>query len=340
MNRAGPDDKVFPIQKVALIVEALMAEGATVVDALNGVRLTKKDLSSPVTRVSIAQVLRCCRNATRLASDPGFAFHTGRRLHVTSYGLYGFAILSSTDFRTTMRFAQVCHDLATPLADIAFAEDAERAVWTITPIAHPLVDASLYRFLVEFYFGIFVSMHRDCFGAAFSPRQFEVVYERAASAENYQQVFGAPVVFKCRSNRLVFDGPWLDGEPEFGNALTFASVSAMCDELLAQMELHIGLPGKVRHYLMTRMMRPTSLEATALHLHISPRTLRRQLKHHNTSFRKLVHELRMSIAIKYLRETVLPIEGIASVIGFSDAASFRKAFRRWTDHPPHEYRSV
>jgi AraC-like DNA-binding protein len=72
---------------------------------------------------------------------------------------------------------------------------------------------------------------------------------------------------------------------------------------------------------------------------MSPRTLRRKLSEHGTSFRKLVDELRMHVAIKYLRDTKLTAEDIASVMGFSDAANFRHAFRRWTGRAPLEYKA-
>jgi len=39
----------------------------------------------------------------------------------------------------------------------------------------------------------------------------------------------------------------------------------------------------------------------------------------------------MQIALKYLRTTGLANEDIALALGFSDAANFRRAFRRWTN---------
>jgi AraC-like DNA-binding protein len=37
-------------------------------------------------------------------------------------------------------------------------------------------------------------------------------------------------------------------------------------------------------------------------------------------------------------DTNLTVEDIAYALGFSDAAAFRHAFRRWTKSAPHEYR--
>jgi AraC-like DNA-binding protein len=81
-----------------------------------------------------------------------------------------------------------------------------------------------------------------------------------------------------------------------------------------------------------------SFDLVAERLRISSRTLRRRLEQEGTSFRELINELRAHAAIKYVRDTDLTIEDIAFALGFSDAAAFRHAFRRWTKSAPHEYR--
>jgi AraC-like DNA-binding protein len=71
---------------------------------------------------------------------------------------------------------------------------------------------------------------------------------------------------------------------------------------------------------------------------VSDRSLRRQLREQGISFSGLLDELRMQIALKYLRTTRLANEDIALALGFSDAANFRRAFRRWTNKSPSEIR--
>ena len=68
------------------------------------------------------------------------------------------------------------------------------------------------------------------------------------------------------------------------------------------------------------------------------RTLSRQLRDQGTSFRTLSDQLRSQAAMKYLRETTMTNEHIASALGFVDEANFRHAFQRWTGKTPSEYR--
>ena len=52
----------------------------------------------------------------------------------------------------------------------------------------------------------------------------------------------------------------------------------------------------------------------------------------------LLDELRMEVAVKYLRDTELTVDDIAYSLGFSEATNFRRAFRRWTSRSPREFR--
>jgi AraC-like DNA-binding protein len=340
MIKPGPDDKIYPVVKLATILDALTAEGVSEKDVLAGVRISKSAMSSPATRVSLNQILECYHNADKLSRDPYFAYHAGLRFHVSSYGMYGFAILSSMNFRQTVNFAVKYHQLATPLAEIVFKEETGCGIWTVTPLPHQRIDARLYKYLVELQFGIFLSLHRDIMGPAFSARELHVTYAAPEDASKYPEIFGCPVLFGQPENKLLFDATWLDGTPKLGNEITYSAVIALCDDQMEDLNLRIGLVGKVRQVLLVNLMQPTSFSDVAGYLNMSTRTLRRKLQEESTSFRKLVDELRMDLAIKYLRDTDLTVEDVAATLGFSDAANFRHAFRRWTKAAPHQFRGI
>jgi AraC-like DNA-binding protein len=336
----GADDRIYPTQKIAVLLEALALEGIPAGQALAGVGLSEHEVADPATRVSLTQIVACCRNAISLSPDPMFAYRTGLRFHIPAYGMYGFAMLSSMDFRQTMRFAEQYHQLGAPLTDHAFAEVEGDGVWTITPKPHSQIDPILYRHVVELYFGIHTSLHRDVMGPQFAPRELRVTFQPPPDPDVYARVLGAPVRYGQPRNQLVFDAAWLDGRPELGNAVTYAHVREICDRLLDELERHEGVVGGVRHQLMSCLMRQMSLEDVAGQLGVSVRTLRRRLTEKGTSYRQIVDDLRREVAIKYLRDTDMTVEDIAFTLGFDDAANFRRAFRRWMSATPRQFRQA
>jgi AraC-like DNA-binding protein len=158
--------------------------------------------------------------------------------------------------------------------------------------------------------------------------------------------FGLPVdQIGCRlslaseTNRIIFRSAWLDQAANLGNKTTYPAVLALCDDLLNDLKSRIGIAGEIRALLLGNITKPPTLAAIANLLEVSDRSLRRQLREQGISFRGLLDELRMQIALKYLRTTRLANEDIALALGFSDAANFRRAFRRWTNKSPSEIRT-
>src|SRR5258708_12324000 len=113
--RTGRDDKFYQAVKLAMVIDALAAEGISVGDALAGVRISRSATSSPATRVSLNQIIEGYRNANRLCHNPHFAYRIGLRFDVTDSGMYGSAMLSSTNYRRTMQFITKYHHPPTPI---------------------------------------------------------------------------------------------------------------------------------------------------------------------------------------------------------------------------------
>jgi AraC-like DNA-binding protein len=68
------------------------------------------------------------------------------------------------------------------------------------------------------------------------------------------------------------------------------------------------------------------------------RTFHRRLSDNQLSYQSIVDEMRRSLATELLENTHLSIDQVAERIGFADATSFRKAFKKWTDRSPTDFR--
>ena len=72
--------------------------------------------------------------------------------------------------------------------------------------------------------------------------------------------------------------------------------------------------------------------------HKTSRTLRRRLSDEAVSFTAIVDDFHRAVAIEYVAKTKLSYDDIAVLVGFSDVANFRRAFKRWTGKSPGELR--
>ena len=74
-------------------------------------------------------------------------------------------------------------------------------------------------------------------------------------------------------------------------------------------------------------------------LGMTDRTLRRRLQQEGTSFHVIIDDVRYSLAKEYLHTTRMTADDIALVLGFSDTANFRRAFKRWSGMATSQYRT-
>jgi hypothetical protein len=76
MIKPGPDEKIYPVVKIAMVIDSLKAEGVSPKEALTGIEISETQLGSPATRVSPNQIIRSYRNAMSISRNPHFAYQT------------------------------------------------------------------------------------------------------------------------------------------------------------------------------------------------------------------------------------------------------------------------
>ncbi|MGJ5177914.1 AraC family transcriptional regulator [Bradyrhizobium oligotrophicum] len=338
MFEIGPDEKVYSVFKIGKIVDRLRAEGVPLQAALEGIRISEAELTSPLTKVSANQIVQSYRNALKLSRSPSFAFDAGSEFHVSTFGIYGLALLSGIDFRQIVAFALQYYQLAAPLLDVTFEERNASAAWCITVLPFRSLDTALHDFIVELQFGALLCVHRDVMGPDFRLTQIQLNAQRPSLAARHAEQFGCEVLYQQPQNRLSFSAEWLDRKPALGNPVTYAQAATICDQMLTELKQNTGVAGRARQVLLANLESPPDADTLAGRLGLSTRTLRRQLQQENTSYRELIDDLRAQTAIRYMRDTRLTVENIAFLLGFSDSAAFRHAFRRWTKTAPTEFR--
>ena len=174
--------------------------------------------------------------------------------------------------------------------------------------------------------------------SSLKPVRVEFEHDRLGDLSVYQDVFSCPVVFNQPDNRMVFaksllDMPILTADTRLFQALEpflQRQHSARVEsELLGRMAAHIasGLgSGGV------------SIEWVASSMNMGVRTLQRRLSEQGLDFTQVVEDVRRSLAEEYVARSDYSFTHIALLLGYSEASSFSRAFRRWTQLTPLKYR--
>jgi AraC-like DNA-binding protein len=75
-------------------------------------------------------------------------------------------------------------------------------------------------------------------------------------------------------------------------------------------------------------------------LAMTPQTLRRRLQDEGHGYQALKDALRRDAAIELLAQRDLTLVDIANRVGFSEASTFARAFKKWCGVAPGEYRQT
>lgn len=292
--------------------------------------LAEAELADPATVVEATQELAIARNLIRqLGNRPGLGLEVGLRYRFSTFGVWGFAILSSTTAREVVRLGVRYAPLSFAFIE-PFIEQDDHELRVV--LDEHDIPADVRDFFVEREIAKLAQLLPAGLGSATGIR-FETAFtgERAAMlAASFPDV---PI---SRGDRhlLALDPAILDLPLPQADPVTARELEDQCAALLQSRRSRRGVAAAVRDRILVRLADPPSMEATAAVLHIDPRTLRRQLATEGTSYRELTDEVRTLMADELLHRAHLTVAEVARRLGYHDAAGFTRAYKRWTGTTP------
>jgi hypothetical protein len=226
--RSLPDfeQRIYSPHKIAAVVAELAAQGVSASTALEGTGLDASHLTAVGTKVSYRQLDQVFRNALHLSANPAIALRAGQRLHITAYGMYGYALMSSATYTEAFAFAARYSSVIGPLSNTVFSRDDKTVTYTCEPLHWPNPAEDIYRFVVEFALSTHLTVARDLRGQSGRFSRVDLVYPAPAHAGAYEQLFECPVLFRQRNNELRCDAAWVDDPVAFADSITHAMARA------------------------------------------------------------------------------------------------------------------
>jgi AraC-like DNA-binding protein len=342
MTRRLPlfNERIYAPYKIAALVEVLSEQGISAAQSLKGSGVGEDQIQDATTLTSVRQYATVCGNAVSLSQDPATPFRTGARLHLSAYGMYGYALMSCLSLRDYFRLGVKYHALATPTLTIEWQEYEDEAVWTFPDAATPSPSKEIKQFWIEQQFTQHVTHLQDVFGQSCPPIKACFSYPAPAHAHLYPEYLGCPCIFDHDQCELHYDSSILDQKPHLAHHLTASVLQETCERLIGQAKVSTGISGEVYQMMMQTPGAFPSMEAVAEALHMTTRSLRRKLQDEETSFVAIVDDVRCSLAIEYLKTTMMSTDDIALLLGFSEPTNFRRAFKRWTGKTTKDYRQM
>jgi AraC-like DNA-binding protein len=172
-------------------------------------------------------------------------------------------------------------------------------------------------------------------------RPLEITFQHAAPDDPtvLRQILGIAPTFATPMTSIVFSHAVLAVPIRNASAFLSRMVLAYAERDLAAYDTNDRLTVHVKRILVGMLGQVTlSLAAVARQVHCSPRTLQARLKDEGTSYAKLLDEAREQLARQYIEDSSIRLIELPLLLAFADSSPFHRAFRRWTNMTPLQYR--
>ena len=296
------------------------------------------DASSPLLRrsgpVSVHHQLSVLKEASECARDPLIAVRVGLGLHPTSYGIAGLRSSAALHFDRPCRSLSNMARSCVRKCELISSSPEARPGWRQRLLRSHARMPSVVRAV-----GSCQVVHLGTGSVEVSHQPSGAFGSRRAAPTTRGIAWRAGAVW-MGMNCVSFDSALLDEPLPQADATTYQSCLRSCNDLISSLRRCDEIRRRVRRMVLSANGAVPTLSQVAGRLFLSTRTLRRRLEDAQTSYQEIVGETRRDLAVGYLTHTPLSTGAIAEILGYSDTANFRQAFKRWTGASPQRYRRL
>lgn len=295
-------------------------------------------LAEPRARLSIPRYMRLGHSAIQQCGEPGLGLLMGRCSRMSQLGLAGVTAAQAPTVREAARAMIRFEPLyaANYRGQSSLHEDKHGAwlrFYSISPYN------AYNRFVVDSVLASWAQQLNRLAQQPVSVEKVQIEFSAPVYAAQYAELFACPVEFASEHNQLRLNQQTLNlRNPEHCPG-TWRHLLEICEGELQQLTRTRNLRERITQLLGPLLHgREPDLAEVAARLQLPTWTLRRKLAEEGTQFRTILNDTRRDLAMAYIRDTELAFGEIAYLLGFASAEAFQRAFKRWIQLTPGEYR--
>jgi len=319
------------------IADFLDHQGGSITRVMNDVDVPLAILDNPDTLVPLKEQFRVLERAARDIGDPHFGARLGRNVRIANLSAFGKWVSEAISVRDAIGRSNRGLNLYLQTGtNLKLVDTGTTALWSIE-FLDPGSDGKYQNELLGLSYLIDVVR---CFtGPNWTPDAVYTTCDPNRPSGVLEQIFRTNVRSGQAVPTIVFASALLDvgrraadGNPPNRSLETGAIQSPVPEahgeyEAIAAVTFLALLEGYPR------------VDWVAAKLGLTRRSLQRRLARHGTSFTDLVSKLLRERSEGLLTNSPDTVTSIAMSLGYTDAAHFSRAFKRWTGTSPSAFRN-
>ncbi len=304
-------------------------------------QISLTDLNNLESRLAADKLATLMRHCNQKLGRRDFATEVAKHFHPSMFHALGYAMMSSSSLHDALerlaRYKRVVSNTCTIEMteqdnDLLF----EMHIDTYPDSKRPVLETCL----VETFLATIVTFARELVGSNMAPKVVKFTAAKPDIDDGYLEAFfNCSVEYACESNSLTFSREVADTKLMVGNTIITQMHEKILDELLNRIDKD-DLIYLVKTIIYRELpMGAPSQNDIAKQLGMSLRNLQRKLVDKGTTYKDLLDTTRKKLALDYIRQQHISFSETGYLVGFASVSNFNRAFKRWTNKTPTEYRS-
>lgn len=338
-SQAGLAALRFPVQYLEVAEALIVRRHGRAVSVREACSLPPVGSANAPAWIDGCQLLKSVVLASEsCAPDESPALEMLKHFPVTAHGVLGLLAITSPTVGDAFEAALRYHTMLMPLFDMHPQPPSSEGIRVRVV---PRLDLGrLSGVMIEIVVG---SLRNIALHTAVKNPHFpvEFMHECQWSVEAYAEYFGIAPRFNAPWNSFLVKREFLSVPLITSSQGTHAHARTIVRQELGASDQSGEIGQQVRRRLLEGMrkgMLPVS-DVVAREMAMSSRTLNRRLKDEGASFSRISEQVRIEHAEQLLLDKSLLVHEVARRVGFADASSFTRAFKRVTGRTPAEHRN-
>ena len=334
--------KRVPTRYFVTLVDALQAQGTDTARLLQIAGIDEAQFRRADASLMPLQIEALIAAARRMTGRTDLGFEAGSLIKMTSHDMLGYGMIGCRDVDQMLRLVSRYYHLMNELFTLRYRRTAQLGEVLYSPVA--AMPLETLRFMME---ALALAHHNQMqlvFGPALEAYDIVLGMPRPSHHARYDTL--APV--RVRFDEQAMPGVRvLMGSVMLNQALPLAS-QAVVQQVSERLEALTRRPTPEEggwSTFITMMLTEAhgellTLEDIGQRLNVSGRTVDRNLRKEGQQFRDIAQRVYMARAREMLEQPGTTVAQVAERLGFSDAANFSRAFRRYTGTTPSQYQQA
>ncbi|HMN76824.1 MAG TPA: AraC family transcriptional regulator ligand-binding domain-containing protein [Burkholderiaceae bacterium] len=338
MNRI----KRVPARYFVTLADALQKQGMDIARMLRMAAIDETQFRRADARLAPEQIDALIGAAGRLAGRADLGFEAGLLIKMTSHDILGYGMLGCRDFDQVLHLVSRYYHLMNELFTLRYRRTPTFGEALYSPVS--AMRQETLRFMTE---ALAVAHHnqlRLLLGPALGPFDIVLGMPRPPHHARYDALAPARVRFDegaMPGVRVLMGAVLLDHPLPLASQAVVRQVSERLEALSRR-----PAPGAAGWSTFITMMLTEAhgelltLDDIGRRLNVSARTIDRNLEKEGARFRDIAQRVYMGRARELLLQPGMTVTQVSERLGFSDAANFSRAFRRYTGCTPSRYQQT